>query len=376
MVQFEAMYNFQKHIKLFDLLAGISHRIYHINSEGTVFFDTPGNPIRINQFGAYLQLGKKLLADHLKLTGSARYDKNENFEGRVTPRVSVVYAPDQDMDHFFRVSVQTAFRFPPIADQLVDLDVGAYRVIGGILALHQKYNFATNPVYPLTGPNPLVDEPVVDKGPFEIPTFRPERVTALELGYRGLYFQKKLYADAYIYQNTYNGFLATQVLAQNPNTPEERLFQTTISTDDPITAYGWALGADYNVYLGYIIKGNISFNGLESLGDRPPGFQSRFNTPDYRLNLGISNRNVVKNIGFSVNWRWQNEFLWETSFGVGNIPAFQTLDAQLSLKLDKLRSVLKIGGSNILNNYYTTGFGNSQIGGLYYISWTYDEFLN
>jgi hypothetical protein len=276
------------------------------------------------------------------------------------------------MDHFFRFSVQTAFRFPPIADQLVDLDVGAYRVIGGIPALHQKYNFDINPVYPLTGPNPLVDTPVVSNGPFKTPTFRPERVTALEAGYRGLYFQKKLYIDAYIFQNTYNGFLATQVLAQNPNTPEERLFQTTISTDDPITAYGWAIGADYHVFYGYILKGNVSYNGLQSVGERPPGFQSRFNTPDFRYNVGISNRNVFKSIGFSVNWRWQNEFLWETSFGVGNIPAFHTLDAQLSLKMDKLKSMLKIGGSNILNDYYTTGFGNSQIGGLYFISWTYE----
>jgi outer membrane receptor protein involved in Fe transport len=78
-------------------------------------------------------------------------------------------------------------------------------------------------------------------------------------------------------------------------------------------------------------------------------------------------------MGFSINWRWQDEFLWESSFGVAEIPAYSSIDAGINIKLERLKSMLKIGGSNLLNKYYTTNLGSGQIGGLYYISLAFDE---
>ncbi|MCK5704758.1 MAG: TonB-dependent receptor, partial [Cyclobacteriaceae bacterium] len=212
-------------------------------------------------------------------------------------------------------------------------------------------------------------------GPFVIPTFGPEKVTALELGYKGLSFHKMLFVDAYFYRNEYTGFLANQLLAQNPFTPEEKRYQTVISTNDLVSSYGWALGADLNLMKGYYLKGNIAYNKLEEGADQD-GRQTRFNTPDYRFNVGFGNRQIVKNIGLHFNYRWQNEFLWESNFGVAQMPAFGTLDANLAIKIPKIKSIVKIGGSNILNKYYTTSYGSAQIGGLYYISLNFDEFLN
>ena len=90
----------------------------------------------------------------------------------------------------------------------------------------------------------------------------------------------------------------------------------------------------------------------------------------------MANRKVTDNLGFSINWRWQDAFLWESSFGVGVIPAYQTLDAQVSYKLPSLKSIVKLGGSNVLNERYTTSFGNPSMGAIYYLSLTFDEFLN
>ena len=125
-----------------------------------------------------------------------------------------------------------------------------------------------------------------------------------------------------------------------------------------------------------MIDGNISFNKLEEFADEDSGVLTNFNTPDYRMNLGIANRRFLKNIGFSVKWKWQNEFLWESAFGVGTIPAFHVLDLQASYKFSGLKSIVKLGAANALNDYYTTGLGNAQIGGLYYITWTFDQMLN
>ncbi len=371
----EGMYNLSSKLKVVELVIGASHRIYWIDSNGTIFADTPGNPINYYIFGAYAQLSKSFFNDRFKTSVSARYDKHEKFEGEFTPRFSIVYSLDPQKEHNIRASYQTAFRFPSSSDQWIDLDIGFYTAVGGLPEVQDEYDFNTNPVYPLSGGNPITDEPVVDDGPFKIPVFGPEKVAAFEIGYKGLSFQKMLFVDAYIYKNDYTGFLANQLLAQNPFTPEERRFQTVISTTEKISTYGWAFGADLNLMRGYYLKGNVAYNKVEDGADYD-GRQTRYNTPDYRFNIGFGNRQILKNIGFHLNYRWQNEFLWESNFGVAQIPAFATLDANLAIKVPKIKSIVKIGGSNILNNYYTSSFGSAQIGGLYYVSINFDQFLN
>jgi len=371
----EGMLNLSERIKIVDLVLGASYRQYWINSQGTVFADEPGEPISFYIFGAYSQVSKAFWSERFKASISARFDKHQNFDAEFTPRFSMIYSLNPENEHNIRMSYQTAFRFPSTADQWTDFDIGYYRALGGLPELQAQYDFFTNPLYPLSGTNPITDEPVVDNGPYVIPAFRPEKVTAMELGYKGLSFNKMLFVDAYIYRNEYQGFIASQLLAQNPFTLDERRFQTTVSTDDVVSSFGWALGADLNLNKGYYMRGNIAYNTLN--GDyRDTGRQNRYNTPDYRFNVGFGNRNILKNLGIHFNYRWQNEFTWESNFGVAQIPAFGTLDANIAVKVPKIKSLVKIGGSNILNNYYTTSFGSSQIGGLYYVSLMFDEFLN
>jgi outer membrane receptor protein involved in Fe transport len=372
----EGMYNFSHLVKWIELIAGVSGRLYSIDSRGTVFFDTPGNPVKIMQYGAFLQVGRELINEQLKLTVSGRYDKNDYFEGRITPRFSVVYSFGSSFGHNLRASVQTAFRFPSIADQMVDINVGPFMILGGLPEVLKQYDIPENPVYPLSGPNPVTDKPVMENGPYQIPEFRPERVRALEIGYKTLILNKHLMIDAYVFSNRYNGFQATQVLAQNPDTENEKRYQITVSTDQPISAYGWAVGADYRTLRAFILKGNIAYNGLSELDEPAPGFQTKFNTPRFKLNLGVGNNQLTRKIGFNINWRWQEAFLWESTFGIAEIPSCSIIDAHVSLHLRKIKSVFKLGGSNLLNNYYTTGFGSAQIGGLYYLTWTFDEMMN
>lgn len=376
MHHFEGMYNFSNFFKFAEVLAGASLRIYRINSEGTIFGDIPGQPINVVQIGAYIQITKKMLEDRLKLIGSARYDRNENFEGRITPRGSLVYNIDNKKSHFIRASIQTAFRFPSTSDQFTDLSAGGvYQVIGGLPRFRQKYNLEETPVYPMNSSNPVTAIADLSNGPFRFPQMRPETVIAYEIGYKGL-IKRNLLLDAYIYYNTYNGFLATQGLVQNPNpdgTGGDK-YTMVISTDRPINALGWAVSGDYKFQKGYNLGLNLSYNSL-AYNDLPSGFQTNFNSPNYRSNIYLANRNVFKSWGFSVNWRWQNSFIWESTFGVGKIPAFNTLDAQISYRLPKYKTLFKLGGSNLLNRYYTTGFGNPQIGALYYFAITFDEFL-
>jgi len=56
----------------------------------------------------------------------------------------------------------------------------------------------------------------------------------------------------------------------------------------------------------------------------------------------------------------------------GPLKAFATVDAQVSYKLEKIKSTLRLGGTNIFNHYYKNAYANPAIGGLYYTAFIYN----
>ena len=88
--------------------------------------------------------------------------------------------------------------------------------------------------------------------------------------------------------------------------------------------------------------------------------------------FGNSGFGKDKRLGFIVAYRWQDKFYFEGDLANGNLPAVQTVDAQISYKFPKTKSILKLGANNLLNEYYYNAVGNSQVGGLYYLSFGYN----
>jgi outer membrane receptor protein involved in Fe transport len=68
--------------------------------------------------------------DRLKFTGSIRYDKAQNYDGNVSPRVSLVYSGGESRRHNFRGSFQTGFRNPTTQDQYIGFNVGSAILLG------------------------------------------------------------------------------------------------------------------------------------------------------------------------------------------------------------------------------------------------------
>lgn len=373
----EAMYNFTNMFNnAVEFLAGTSFRRNKLNSGGTIF-DDANSPIYVDEYGAYAQLGKKFF-DRLKLVGSVRYDKNENFDGRFTPRISGVYTVAENNN--IRLSYQTGFRNPTNQNQYIDLEVRpGTRVIGGLPGSLSKYNLYTNKGYTLAsfqqfvaggGTNPALLQP------YTFTDLKPESVQAYEIGYKGL-ISSKLLIDAYYYYNSYKDFISTLVLVQNP-TPgnpaglaNPLVFSTAVNNTAKVNSQGWALGLDYPINK-FNLSGNVSFNKITN---KNPTFVDEYNTPKFRYNLGLGNREVFRNVGFNLSYRWQGEYLWQSTFVTGTVPAFGTLDGQVSFKIPSYKSTLKIGGSDIFNKYYRTSYGNPTVGGMYYVSLLFDEFL-
>ncbi len=363
----EGQYNFTSIVKFAEVLVGASYRVYRLNSQGTLFADSAG-PINTSEFGAYVQVAKKFFEDKLKLTASGRYDKNENFDGKFTPRFSAVVtvAPDQNI----RASYQNAYRFPSNQNQWINLNTGAGILIGGLPQLRQFYHFDTEPVYTpasvqaysQTG-NPAV---LVQQ---TFGTYKPETVNSWELGYKGLY-NKRFLVDVYGYYATYNNFIGRVSCYQLATGTG---FSVSVNSPNTVHTKGFGVGLDYLLNNNYAIDANLSSDVI----DNPdPNFATYFNTPRYRANIGFSNSGFGHNklFGFNIQWRWQDTYFTEADFKQGDVSAFSTIDAQISYKLPKIKSLIKLGGTNILNHYYITAFGNPAIGALYYVSFAYNVF--
>lgn len=363
---------------LVEVIAGAGLKQYVLNSRGTIFSDTAGK-LKINEFGAYVQL-KKDISRLLTLTGAVRYDKHENFEGRFTPRFTAVIHATQD--HNVRLSYQTAYRFPSNQDQYINLNVGSGILIGGLPEFQTYYNLDTNPGYTAESVvayresgNPANVNLLV---PAVFEEMKPESVSSYELGYKGL-FMKRLLVDAYVYYSVYQDFLARVAVGQsmtgsptgvyNPFTTRNLSYQQT--SESEVKALGWGVGVEYQLPRNFIFTGNMFSDKLQDLD---PGLISFFNAPELRWNLGLRNDNVYKNFGFSVLVKWQDNNYYEGTFATGTLPYFTWVDAQVSYKMPKTKSIVRLGGTNIGNNYYRTGFGSPYVGGVYYVSYGYNLF--
>lgn len=357
----EGQYNFSSAVKVFDLLVGASWKQYVLNSEGTLFADKVGEPIKINEVGAYIQIGKEIIKDLLKLTAAGRYDKNENFEGRFTPRVTALVKVAKD--HNIRLSFQTAYRFPSTQQQWIDLDVGTGRLIGANKSLWDKYELTNN-----NGYNP---ENLSERVPYK--EVKPESVTSFELGYKSL-IAKKLLIDAYTYFGNYDDFISRRDVIQFPGGtpgPVFNGFSIVVNSPEKVKVYGWGSSIEWQLPANFTVAANVSSDKIRNV---PSGFRAFFASPELRTvfslgNTGFGPQNLV---GFNVNWRWQEGFFYENDFAQGDLPAYHVVDASINFKRPKTKSLIKIGATNLLNQYYRTAVGNPSIGGLYYISFAYN----
>ena len=87
------------------------------------------------------------------------------------------------------------------------------------------------------------------------------------------------------------------------------------------------------------------------------------------MKASVGNAKLFENFGFNINVRWSDEYLWQSSFADGIIPAVTVMDAQLSYAVPKIKSVFKASASNLFGEDYLQVTGAGKIGKLYLISW-------
>jgi outer membrane receptor protein involved in Fe transport len=405
-------YNFKDIIDWAEIQVGGSWRKYVMDSQGTIFTDYDG-PIEYKEYGAYAQLQKKFLDDRLKFTGSLRYDKSQNFDGNVSPRISFVYSAGANKNHNFRLSYQTGFRNPTTQDQYIGLDLGPFALIGsapenldrfqetvnvsaagqaagqpatigmsGQNAYHNAYTVASVQAFAASS-NPA-NLQVADIG-----LVKPEQVQAFEAGYRTV-VQNDLSVDLNAYYNIYNDFMNTArvispyygTVGTDPSNPavqqtyqalafgDRRVYQVYTNTTAQISSFGFGVGLSKKVYKDFEVGANYNYSQFNFNQEDDPDFVAGFNTPKHRIKASLGNAKVIKNLGFNINVRWNSEYLWESSFGDGMIPENTVLDAQINYAVPKLKSVIKVGATNLFGKDYLQVIGAGMIGQMWFASWT------
>ncbi|WP_185782073.1 TonB-dependent receptor [Croceivirga lutea] len=382
-----------------DIQLGGSYREYELNSNGTIFTDFDG-PITYSEFGGYGQIQKKFADDRLKVTASARYDKNEFFDGFISPRFGLSGTLGEKRNHNIRASIQQGFRNPTTQDLFIGLNAGAAILVGSAPDNLDRdvRNFDVSQAgQAFTGGSPTVS--VVGRTAYEnayslasvlngtptavsTPLIQPEEITAFELGYRAQL--GKFTIDASGYYNIYNNFISqTQVLVplygeagdgglsllalQNG---DRGVYQLYTNSQEEITSYGGTIGIDTKI-AGFDIGANYTYTLLEDEEQlRARGIRTNFNSPEHKFKASFGKTDLFKNFGFGVNYRWSDNYLWEASFADGEVSSFSVLDAQINYAVPSIKSVFKAGGSNILGEEYFQAVGSGNIGSIFYVSWT------
>ncbi|WP_405209165.1 TonB-dependent receptor [Aquimarina sp. LLG6339-5] len=379
-----------------DIQVGGSFREYSLNSAGTFYTDFDG-AINYSEIGVYSQIQKKLLDDRLKLTGSVRYDKSQLFDGNFSPRFSVGYTLGKNRNRNLRASIQTGFRNPTTQDLYLGLDIGEGAIVGSAPDNLDRFTRTINGTA-ITGraayENSYTAESVeafIRSGgtsDLEIANpdiVQPERVTAIEIGYRADF--GKFLLDLSGYYNMYEDFISTidvvSPLAGNVGTPEAEGaiatgnfagFQTITNSDVDINSYGAILGISAKVFGDFDLGASYTYAKQDFDQNEDPGFRTNFNTPEHKAKLNFGHDNLLRNFGFNTAVKWSEEYVWESAFAVGDVPSFTVFDAQVNYRIPSLKTTLKLGGTNIGGSEYFTAVGTAPIGSLYYLGLTINNF--
>jgi iron complex outermembrane receptor protein len=330
----------------------------------------------------------------------------------VNPRVAAVYTVAEK--HNFRASYQNGWRFPSLFEALSFVNNGNVRRVGGLARVNEGLNYLQNSytrasidrfnaavnAYVAANNGTTASQAALlpqNRELLQVANLtneQPEQINSYEVGYRSVLFDNKVSIDADAYYNIYSGFLGQvevsvpkdasgsqvavgsdqAVLAavrSNRDARQDRYRVYTNARND-YRSYGSTLGVNYNFYQKFTVGGNVNYNNL-SANDQADIFVTGFNTPKWAINASFGNREVVRNLGFNIAWRRQSTFYWESPLANGRVPAYQTVDAQVNLRVPTLKTTIKVGGANLFNNRYIQYAAGPTIGGLYYVAITFDN---
>ena len=369
---------------------GANIRQYRPDSRGSLFIDSV-NMILNNEFGVYTGFESDLLGETLKVSGTLRADKNENFDLNFSPALSLVYKPSTN--DVIRLSLSSAIRNPTLSDQYLYYNVGRAILIGNLDGHGVDYGENLVTIESLTNYYLPAALSIDSLKFFSVDPIRPEKAKSAEIGYRTTLIDK-IYVDMNYYYSYYEDFIGYKVGAKfnttdntNDSTgayeiaiPSIQAYRMAANAENAVTSQGASIGINYYFLPSYSLNGNYSWNKLNLKGTDDPIIPA-YNTPEHKFNLSISardlhfsdTRKILRNFSFNVNYKWVDEFIFEGSPQfTGTVPSYDIVDLQISKKITKFNATLKFGATNLLDNNHFEVYGGPYIGRMIYTSLLFD----
>jgi outer membrane receptor for ferrienterochelin and colicins len=377
---------------------GASHRYQHENTESTLM----PSPRYDNWSGVFGQAEYKF-TNEIKAVVAGRYDRSTLHKSQVSPKAAIVWTPTSDQS--FRLTVNRAFQVPNYSElflraaarapsdfSLLEAGLRASSLGPALAGVPQGTLFTNSssvPVLAIGNPNLSV-----------------EKVTGLEVGYKGVY-EKKLFITLDVYYSRLTDFVTALLPGVNPEYQpwtappqvpapynlylEQAVRDQLLAAAGTIPAYGLTRLSDGStaVVISYTNAGKVDEKGFD-LGARmyvtdeisadvnwgyfdftlkdPLVFQVQGamisdvllpNTPKHKASAGLS---YIGASGFSasVSARWVKKFPWAGGIFNGDVPEYTVVNLVAGYQLTKN---ISIGANvyNLLNRKHYEIFGGSML---------------
>lgn len=378
--------------------SGFDHRTYIIIPDGNYFINPSdsGKNLLYNKTGAFTQVNKDMFDKKLRLSATIRADKADYFDWKFNPRITVVYSPLSDLT--VRAAYQSGYRFPSIFEGFSNVNSGGVKRVGGLKIMsdgifENSYTKASIDAFQakvtsdinslgLTQAQAIEkNKEILKKNPYTY--LKPEYVQSFEFGIRGLAISKSLFFDIDFYYNAYQNFIAQMEgsipKTNNPDSIPTYLYSKTkqdkyrlwTNSQSKIYNYGAGLGLRYRLSEKLSVMSNVTYSRLDRTDDKD-GLEDGYNTPEWMINGTIMTENIWKNLGASITGRYQTKYDYVSFLVSGTVLEYWTLDAMINYSFKKPGIIVKAGATNLLNKPYYSILGGSSVGGMYYLSLTYN----
>ncbi|MBI2259324.1 MAG: TonB-dependent receptor [Flavobacteriia bacterium] len=370
------------------------YRNYIIIPDGNYFINPIDSFKNINyeKFGGSIQMNKTI-QKKATIVFILRANKASYFNWKLNPLLSFKYSLNNTTN--FSLSLHSANRFPSIFEGYSNVNSGGVKRVGGLRIMSNGifensytkksidlFQSQVNSDINLFG---ISQSESIEKNKNllvknEYTYIKPELVKTIEFGLNKT--SKKYNFDFEFYYSIYNNFIAqvevsvpkTEIFDSIPNylyqNNTQEKYRMWTNSKSIINIYGFNSSVRYKFNRIFSASFNVTYSKLIKTENKD-GLEDGFNTPNWILNSSLIIDNVWKNLDLSLNYKYQNAYEYISFLVNGIVPSFSTIDVQANYYFSKIKLNCKIGANNLLNKKYYSILGGPQIGGLYYLTLTY-----
>ncbi len=112
-------------------------------------------------------------------------------------------------------------------------------------------------------------------------------------------------------------------------------FQTYTNSRADISSYGGSIGLNTRIFKKLDLGLSYTLAKFDFDQESDPNFSAGFNTPEHKFKVSLGSPNIIGNLGFNINVRWSDEYLWQSTIANAVIPQRTVGDAQINYTASK-----------------------------------------